>query len=95
MDDSSGDLFLAFSTANEGNNISPQAAAQDKVARLTSASLRPLFQATAQAAEEAVDNSTIAARTMTGANYLTIPGLPHAKLQWVPSKHHIPSTTPK
>ena len=41
----------------------------------------PLFAATVQATEEAVINALIAARTMTGADGVTIPQLPHDRLR--------------
>ena len=99
LDNSSGDLFLAFSTANEGadegNSTGPQAAATSNVQRLISSVLDPLFQATAQATEEAVDNAMIAATTMTGANYLVISALPHAELQRVLRDHNIGPIAPR
>jgi L-aminopeptidase/D-esterase-like protein len=41
----------------------------------------PLFEATVQATEEAVVNAMVAARTMTGADGLTVPALPHDRLR--------------
>lgn len=69
----SGDIFLAFSTAN------PQSWASDSVAAvqmLTNNRISPLFQATAQATEAAITNAMLAAETMTGANDLRIYALP-------------------
>src|SRR5262249_35999120 len=70
----SGDLFIAFSTANPG-------AAQAKVVRkldmLPNESINPLFLATVQATEEAVVNAMVAAETMTGINNHTVIALPH------------------
>jgi len=60
---SSGDLFLAFSTAN------PEAARPDGTPSLTmlpNDRINPLFQATIDATEEAVVNAMLAAETMTG-----------------------------
>jgi D-aminopeptidase len=73
----SGDIFLAFSTAN------PQAGAAESVRRLDmlpNAAMNPLFYATVQATEEAILNSLLAAETMTGADGLRIPALPHERL---------------
>ena len=99
LDDSSGDLFLAFSTANEGadsgNSDVGITTSARIVQRLASSALDPLFQATVQATEEAVDNSMIAAKTMVGANYLQIPALPHAELQRVLREHQVLSTEPR
>jgi L-aminopeptidase/D-esterase-like protein len=71
----SGDLFLAFSTAN------PRAAypAGGKAARITvlpNDAMDPLFEATVQATEEAIVNSMVAARTMTGADGIKVIGMP-------------------
>ena len=73
----SGDIFLAFSTANAG------AAAPRDMARVTMMSndaISPLFSATIQATEEAILNAMLAADTMTGANYLRVFGLPPARV---------------
>jgi L-aminopeptidase/D-esterase-like protein len=68
----SGDLFLAFSTANAG-------ATQDSVATLTmwpNERMDPLFRATIDATEEAVVNAMLAAETMEGSDGVRVPGLP-------------------
>jgi len=70
---SSGDLFLAFSTANRG------AASGDgtpALVMLPNDRIDPLFQATIDATEEAVVNSMLAAQTMTGADGIRVYGLP-------------------
>ena len=74
---SSGDIFLAFSTAN------PKAAAGEGVRRvemLSNARINPLFYATVQATEEAILNAMLAATTMTGADGLRVHALPHDRL---------------
>ena len=91
----SGDIFLAFSTANsgadEGNSVDaesqelPQGGA--KVERLVSGQMDALFAAVTQATEEAVDNALVAARTMTGPNYWVVPALPHDQLREILRKH--------
>jgi L-aminopeptidase/D-esterase-like protein len=89
--DESGDIFIAFSTANagadEGNsNVSfqqPNATIQ----RMQSWKMDAMFTAVVQATEESVINTLIAAKTMVGANYWTIPALPHDQLQEVLRKH--------
>jgi D-aminopeptidase len=83
--DGSGDLFIAFSTANP-RAISPKGI--QKVAMLPNARLDPLFLATVQATEEAVVNAMVAADTMTGANNHTVIGLPHEKLREVLKKYN-------
>jgi L-aminopeptidase/D-esterase-like protein len=68
----SGDLFLAFSTANPG-------ATQDSVATLTmwpNTRMDPLFRAVIDATEEAVVNAMLAAETMEGSDGVRVPGLP-------------------
>jgi L-aminopeptidase/D-esterase-like protein len=74
---SSGDIFLAFSTAN------PNAARAGEVARvdvLPNARMNPVFEATVQATEEAILNALLAAETMTGANGVRVYALPHDRL---------------
>ena len=76
--DGSGDIFLAFSTANPG------AARMDGPVQLTmlpNDSLDPLFEATVGATEEAIVNAMIAAGDMTGIHGHRVIGLPHAALQ--------------
>jgi L-aminopeptidase/D-esterase-like protein len=70
---SSGDLFLALSTANPG------AAKPDgtpSLVMLPNDRIDPLFQATIDATEEAVVNAMLAAQTMTGADGIRVFGLP-------------------
>ena len=70
---SSGDIFIAFSTAN------PHAWSSDSVASLTMLTndrISPLFQATAQATEAAITNALLAAETTTGANDLRVYAMP-------------------
>jgi L-aminopeptidase/D-esterase-like protein len=74
---SSGDIFVAFSTAN------PKAAPDGDVARvemLPNPRMNPVFQATVEATEEAILNALLAAETMTGANGVRVYGLPHDRL---------------
>ncbi len=93
LGDSSGDLFLAFSTANQGaddGNSTPNAKpAVSGMNRLISSSLNPIFLATAQATEEAIDNAMTSARTMIGSDYILIPALPHDELQRVLREHKV------
>jgi L-aminopeptidase/D-esterase-like protein len=76
----SGDIFLAFSTAN------PRAAYGDdqglaSIQALSNNFIDPLLAASAYAAEEAIINSMIAAEDMTGRDGLSIKALPHDRLQ--------------
>ena len=47
----------------------------------------PVYEATVQATEEAIINALLAATTMTGANYLRVPALPHDRLRSVLEKY--------
>jgi L-aminopeptidase/D-esterase-like protein len=70
----SGDIFIAFSTAN------PNAASVRDVATvrmLSNDRISAIFSATVQATEEAIVNSLVAAETMTGAENRTVRALPH------------------
>ena len=76
----SGDIFIAFSTANAKASAFQGVRQVDM---LSNDDLNPLFLATVQATEEAVVNAMIAARTMTGVNDRTVIALPHDRLQEV------------
>ena len=82
--DGSGDIFIAFSTANPGA-VGTRGIHQ--ISMLPNDSLDPVFLATVQATEEAVINAMIAAETMTGINGHTVITLPHDRLQEVLRKH--------
>ncbi|MGE5114453.1 MAG: P1 family peptidase [Acidobacteriaceae bacterium] len=79
-ENSSGDLMLAFSTANPGAASAKKTAT---VQMVPNEEINPLFAATEQATEEAIVNALIAARTMTGANGITVEAIPHEQLQQV------------
>ena len=70
---SSGDLFLAFSTANPG---AAKSEGTQSLVMLPNDRIDPLFQATIEATEEAVVNAMLAAQTMTGADGIRAFGLP-------------------
>ncbi len=81
----SGDIFLAFSTAN------PAAAETTGTVPLTmlpNDRMGPLFEATVQATEEAIINAMVAAETMTGADGHTVIALPHDRLRAVLKKYN-------
>lgn len=75
----SGDIFIAFSTANAEAARLPTA----QVTVLGNNRISPLFDATVQAVEEAIINSMVAAETMTGANSRRVVALPHERLRQV------------
>jgi L-aminopeptidase/D-esterase-like protein len=73
----SGDIFIAFSTANAS---AFQRDAFTRVELLPNDLINPLFEATAQATEEAIVNAMVAAETMEGINGNKAYALPHAKV---------------
>ena len=83
--DGSGDIFIAFSTANSG------AATTDHVVdlkMLPNDLLEPVFAATVQATEEAIINAMVAAETMTGIENHKVIALPHDRLREVLKKYN-------
>jgi L-aminopeptidase/D-esterase-like protein len=88
--DGSGDIFLAFSTANPGA-VSPKSNQPNNVHQLTmlpNDSLDPIFLATVQATEEAVVNAMVAAETMKGIDDHEVIALPHDRLREVLRKYN-------
>jgi D-aminopeptidase len=81
----SGDIFLAFSTANPG---AAKAAGLVQLTMLPNERLNALFEATVQATEEAIVNALVAAETMTGRDGHTVRALPHDRLTAVLRKYH-------
>jgi D-aminopeptidase len=81
----SGDIFIAFSTAN------PEAAKPTGLVPLTmlpNDRMNPLFEATVQATEEAIINALIAAETMTGIDNHKVIAIPHDRLRQVMRKYN-------
>jgi D-aminopeptidase len=74
---SSGDIFIAFSTANREAGKEP---GPNSVLTVSNERISPLFQATVEATEEAIVNAMVGAQTMTGIDGHTIDALPHDKL---------------
>ncbi len=83
--DSSGDIFIAFSTANPG---AAQPSGTAKLQMLPNHRVTLLFEATVQATEEAILNSLLAAETMTGIDGNTVYALPHDRLGEVLKKYN-------
>lgn len=81
----SGDIFLAFSTANEGAFNRAEITA---VESLPNDHITPLFIATAQAVEEAIINAMVAAETMEGINGNKAYALPHELLVEILKKYN-------
>jgi L-aminopeptidase/D-esterase-like protein len=83
----SGDIFVAFSTAN------PNAAyGRDttRVVMLPNERISALFTATVQATEDAIVNAMLAAETMTGANDRRVYALPIDRLRAAMAKYGRP-----
>jgi L-aminopeptidase/D-esterase-like protein len=81
----SGDIFIAFSTANQG------AAAVDHVVDLKMVPndlLNPIFKATVEATEESVINAMVAATSMTGIDNHHVSALPHDQLRAILKKYN-------
>ena len=81
----SGDIFVAFSTANARAWFDDQPVTDVKM--LPNDRITPLFQATAQATEAAITNALLAAETMTGANDLRVYALPVDRMLGVMKKY--------
>jgi D-aminopeptidase len=84
--DGSGDIFIAFTTANPGAGMELEKPVP--VQMLPNDRMDALFEATVQATEEAVVNALVAAKTMTGAGGHIVEALPHDKLREVLKKYN-------
>ncbi|MEJ8566471.1 P1 family peptidase [Elongatibacter sediminis] len=73
-EDGSGDIFVAFSTANAGRIDENEPSGIDMYPNNR---LSAVFHATVQATEEAIVNAMVAAETMTGVAGMRVPALPH------------------
>ncbi|MDT8912300.1 P1 family peptidase [Amycolatopsis sp. PS_44_ISF1] len=78
----SGDLFLAFSTANEGAFASSFGSGEsyDTTHSLPAGRINPCYDAVVQSVEEAVLNALVANEEMTGREGHRSPALPHGEL---------------
>jgi L-aminopeptidase/D-esterase-like protein len=81
----SGDIFIAFSTANPGASEADRLV---DVRMVPNEKLDPLFAATVEATEEAIVNAMVAATDMTGINGHHVRALPHDQLRAVLSKYN-------
>ena len=81
----SGDIFLAFSTANEDAFNRDEATT---VKTMSNDLLMPVFEGTVQVVEEAIINAMVAAKTMEGINGNTAYALPHDVLQELLRKYN-------
>jgi len=80
----SGDIFIAFSTANEGAWDRRQATTAEM---LPNDRMSPLFLATAEATEEAIVNAMVAGETMDGINGTRVHGLPHDRVRKILARY--------
>jgi D-aminopeptidase len=81
----SGDIFIAFSTANPG---AARGRGVADLKMLRNREMNPLFDATVQAPEESITNALVAAETMTGINDHKVIALPHDKVRQILKKYN-------
>jgi D-aminopeptidase len=92
----SGDIFIAFSTANAA--AASADAGLQQVSFLPNDQLDGLFEATVLAVEESIINAMVAARTMTGIDGHRLVAIDHARLQQILARHNRlekPATAPR
>jgi D-aminopeptidase len=84
-DTGSGDIILAFSTANK---IRQDAAASfQDISDVNDFLITPLYQAAIEATQEAILNALTAAETMTGRDNNTAPGIPLDEVETIMKKY--------
>ena len=81
----SGDIFIAFSTANPG---AAKLGGLPRLEMMPNDGMDPLFEATVEATEEAIINALVAAQTMTGINDHKVEAIPHDRLREVLKKYN-------
>lgn len=79
----SGDLFLAFSTANE----TAFSYTKSEITMLSDENIDPFFKATAEAVEEAIVNAMVAAEDMYGRNRNFVPAIPLDQVRIILKKY--------
>jgi len=84
-ENTSGDIFLAFSTANL---LAAKSKTAVNVKMLPNDRITPQFSATVQATEEAIINAMVAAEDMTGINGNKVYAIPHDRLRQVLKKYN-------
>jgi L-aminopeptidase/D-esterase-like protein len=82
----SGDIFIAFSTANSGAGAEQHSVVSLQM--LPNNALDPVFRATVEATEEAIVNAMVAARDMVGVDDHRVIAIPHAQLRAVLKKYN-------
>jgi D-aminopeptidase len=86
-ENSSGDIFIAFSTANAHAAVD---SGVRKLDMLPNTRINPIFVATVQATEEAIVNALLAGTTMTGADDFRVFALPVDRLRGIMAKYGRP-----
>ncbi len=81
----SGDIFIAFSTANLG---AASREIDQMIKMIPNDKMSKLFEATAQATEESILNALVAAETMVGKNNTTVYELPEDRLIEILKKYN-------
>ena len=82
----SGDLFLAFSTANPGAADATQTT--HSVQTVPNDRLDPIFSATVESVEEAIANALVANQSMTGRDGHQVDALPHDRVRDLLKKYN-------
>jgi L-aminopeptidase/D-esterase-like protein len=97
----SGDLFLAFSTANEAaTREEPARRREGDAPKLAQAEMLPnarmdaLFGATVDAVDEAIVNALVAAETMEGFDGRVVRALPHDRVREILARNGRLGTAP-
>jgi L-aminopeptidase/D-esterase-like protein len=81
----SGDIFIAFSTANPG---AAKRSGSIDLKMIPNDQMNPLFTATVEATEEATVNAMVAAETMVGIDGHTAYRLPHDRVREILGRHN-------
>jgi L-aminopeptidase/D-esterase-like protein len=82
----SGDIFIAFSTANQ--QIMGKTKGLMQLEMLSNESMDPLFEAVTQATEESILNAMIAATTMNGIHGNKLHAIPHDRIREILKKYN-------
>jgi L-aminopeptidase/D-esterase-like protein len=84
----SGDIFIAFSTANAvPQSTTSRTISATFISPESTGTLNPLFQAVVEATEESVLNALMKAETMVGINGNRVHALPYDRLRAVMAKY--------
>lgn len=82
----SGDIFIAFSTANQ--QIMGKKTGVVQLDMIPNEAMDPLFEAVAQATEEAIINALVAAQTMDGIHGNKLYAIPHERICEILKKYN-------